>query len=198
MPQAVRIFSHVAVWVSVVVPVVVALTRGWLPDGDDAAITFRAYQSISLHPPLVGLASAASNGAAHQLYDPGPLEFWLLAPAVQLDLNHGLLWGSALLVGIVLSTAIEAIWGSGRWLGCALVAFVVVDLLWLTPWVFGNLPWNAYFPIPFLIASIAIAWRVSIGTFGWWPVLVFTASVAAQTHLFFLLPTRCSSWCFHH
>jgi len=186
-PQIVRVLSHLSVWAAILVPTITALVRGWMPTGDDAAITFRDYQTFSLQPPVVGLASTASS-VGHQLYDPGPLQFWLLAPFVQLDFDHGLLWGSALIIGTVLSTAIEAIWHSGRWLGCAALAFVIVDLLWLAPWVFSNLPWNAYFPIFFLIASIAFAWRVSTGAFGWWPVLIFTASVAAQCHLFFVPP----------
>ena len=187
VPWAVRLMSHLAVWAAVLVSAINTLASGWQPSGDDAAITFRAHQTFSLHPPVVGLASTAST-VGHQLYDPGPLQFWLLAPFVQLDFNRGLVWGAALVIGIMLSTAIEAIWQSGRWLGCAVIAFIVVDLLWLAPWVLANMPWNAYFPIFFLIASIAFAWRVSTGAFEWWPVLVFTASVSGQCHLFFLPP----------
>jgi len=54
--------------------------------------------------------------------------------------------------------------------------------------MFENISWNAYFPIPFFVATLALGWVVASGRFGWWPVLVFTASVAAQTHLLFAIP----------
>ena len=73
--------------------------------------------------------------------------------------------------------------------GCAIIAFAAVDLLCLVPLVFENLLWNAYFPIPFFIAAIVLAWVVGSGSFGWWPVLVFVASVAAQCHLVFAVPS---------
>ena len=60
--------------------------------------------------------------------------------------------------------------------------------MWLVPQVFETLVWNAYFPIPFLVATIVVAWVVCMGGYGWWPVLVATGSIAAQTHLFFVLP----------
>jgi hypothetical protein len=114
---------------------------------------------------------------------------WLLAVPVHLDPAHGLVWGSALLWGLALSLAIEAMWSGGQWVGCGLIALGVVDLLWAAPPVLYNLAWNPYLPLPFLIATMAIAFQVARGRFGWWPVLVVTASLAAQTHLFYVLPS---------
>ena len=99
-----------------------------------------------------------------------------------------MLWGAALIAGAVLSLAVEAVWSTRLWVGCAVVGFVVVDMFWLTPAVFENIVWNAYFPLPFFVATLALAWVVGGGSFGWWPALVFTASVAAQAHLLFSLP----------
>jgi hypothetical protein len=188
-PLIIRVTSHVAVWLAVLVPVSVVLSKGWLPIGDDAAIAIRSSQTFSFYPPLVGLTSTAGNGLGHYLYDPGPLLFWLLAVPVHLDANHGLLWGAALLMGAAFSLSIEAVWSSKLWIGCAIVSFVAVDLLWLTPEVLENPAWNAFFPLPFFVASIVLAWRVGSGSFTWWPVLVFTASVAAQSHLVFVIPS---------
>jgi hypothetical protein len=188
-PLIVRVTSHVAVWLAVLVPVSVVLSKGWLPIGDDAAIAIRSSQTFSFYPPLVGLTSTAGNGLGHYLYDPGPLLFWLLAVPVHLDANHGLLWGASLLMGAAFSLSIEAVWSSKLWIGCAIVSFVAVDLLWLTPEVLENPAWNAFFPLPFFVASIVLAWRVGSGSFAWWPVLVFTASVAAQSHLMFVIPS---------
>jgi hypothetical protein len=188
LPVAVRVVSHLAVWGAVLVPTVVALTRGFRPFGDDAAIASRAWQVFSTHPPTLGLASAASIQTGHEVYGLGPLLFYLLAVPVHLDPGRGLLWGAALWCGLVLSLAIEAAWAAGRWLAGAVVAVVVLDLLWLTPGVFENLAWNASFPVPFLVASVALAWLVATGATRWFPVLVVTASVVAQCHLFLAVP----------
>jgi len=68
------------------------------------------------------------------------------------------------------------------------VAFAIADYLCFAPPVVENIVWNAYFPIPFFIAAIALAWVVAGGSFGWWPVLVFVASVIAQSQLIYALP----------
>jgi hypothetical protein len=186
-PLIIRVASHLAVWASVLVALGVELSYGWRPVGDNAAIASRAYLTFTTHPPVVGLLSTAST-ASHTVYGPGPLLFWLLAVPVRLDPVHGALWGSALLAGAVLSLAIEALWSARLWVGSAAIAFAAVDMFWLTPSMFENISWNAYFPIPFFVATLALAWLVASGRFGWWPVLVFTASVAAQSHLLFSIP----------
>ncbi len=186
-PLVVRVSSHVAVWLSVLLALEVELSHHWLPVGDNAAIASRAYQTFSTHPPLVGLLSTAGS-PGHTVYDPGPLLFWLLTVPVHIDPTQGALWGAALLAGAALSLAVEAVWSTRLWFGCAVVGFITVDMFWLTPYVFENISWNAYFPLPFFIATLALAWVVGSGSFGWWPVLVFTASVAAQAHLLFSLP----------
>ena len=109
----------------------------------------------------------------------------LLSIPVHLDHGQGALWGAALIWGAVLSVAVEAVWSTGRWLGCAAVAFCVVDVAYLIPNVFGHLVWNPFMGLPFVIASLALAWTVSLGSFKWWPVLIATASVAAQSELIF-------------
>ncbi len=121
------------------------------------------------------------------LYDLGPLQFVLLTVPVHIDHLQGSLWGSALVVGAVLSVAVEAMWFVRRWLACVLVALAVADLAWTVPSVFGRPVWNANFGLAFLLASIVLAWAVALGSFGWWPVLVFTASVTVQAQLFYAL-----------
>jgi hypothetical protein len=186
-PMTVRVASHVVVWATLLVPLAVVLARGWIPSGDDAAIAIRSYQTLTIHPPAIGLVSTAGT-TAHYVFDPGPLLFWLLALPVRIDPLHGALWGAAILSGIILSVAIEALWSARQWLGCAVVAFAIADYLLFAPAVIENIMWNAYFPIPFFIAAIALAWIVAGGSFGWWPVLVFAGSVAAQSQLIFTLP----------
>ena len=83
---------------------------------------------------------------------------------------------------------IEAAWSTR-----ALDRMIVVALnpamvyLGFLPTVMEDLLWNAYFPIPFLISAIVVAWVVGSHSLGWWPVLVFVGSVAAQTHLIYTI-----------
>ena len=41
----------------------------------------------------------------------------------------------------------------------------------------------------FFTAALAAAWAVMSGRRGWWPALVVTASIAAQAHLMFTVPS---------
>jgi hypothetical protein len=188
VPAAVRVSSHLLVWAALIVPMVVVLASGWVPVGDVAAIAIHAHQSLSLHPPLVGMFSTLARSSGRFVYDPGPLLFWLLAIPVRIDPVRGAMWGAVVLGGTALSVAIEAVWSARQWLGCAVVAFAIVDYLWFVPPVVENLAWNAFFPVPFLIAATAVAWVVATGKLGWWPVLVFLGSVAAQGQLIYTLP----------
>jgi hypothetical protein len=172
------------VWTVVLVPALGEMVDGWRPLQDEATISLRAWQVFSLHPPLLGQFSTTSVGTGHLIFDPGPLQFWLLALPVHIDPNQGALWGAALLVGLVLSLAIEALWRTGRAWACGLVAFALLDIAWLIPSVFARPAWNPDFAIPFVLTSIVLAWVVATGSLKWWPWLVFTASVAVQAELF--------------
>jgi hypothetical protein len=155
--------------------------------GDFAVIEFYADRTLSLHPPLVGIFSVASSGVGHAVHDPGPLSLWMLAVPVHIDPTGGLIWGSALWSALALSVAIEAIWSTRQWVGCVLIGLTVVDLLWIAPSFLEGLAWNAYFPFPFLVVAVAGSYAVARGRFGWWPVVAAAASVAAETHLFYVL-----------
>jgi len=183
--QMVRVCSHLAIWIVALVPVMVEMQRGWRALQDDATISLRSYQVLSLHPPLVGQLSGSSIGSGHILYDPGPLQFALLALPVHIDPAQGALWGAAVIFGLCLSLAVEALWSTGRVVACGVVGLVVLDLAWLTPALFAHPTWNPYFAIPFVVTSLVLAWIVATGSVGWWPVLALTASAAAQTEVFF-------------
>jgi hypothetical protein len=167
------------------VPATIEMARGWRALGDDATISFRAYTVLSFHSPLVGQFSTTSLRTGHLLYDPGPLQYWLLTFPVHLDSTQGALWGAALVEALVLSLAIEGLWSAGRVLAGAAVSLIVLDLAWLIPDIFTHPTWNPNFAIPFVVTSIVLAWVVATGSLGWWPWLVLTASVAVQAELFF-------------
>jgi hypothetical protein len=170
------------VWTMVLVPTLIDLADGWRPVRDDAMISIGSYRVFSGQSPLVGVWSLASQGMHHAFFDLGPLLFWLLAVPVHLDPNHGALWGAALVCGASLSLAIEAVWSVKGWPAAVAIAVVVADVGWQTQ-MFTDLVWNPHFGLVFLIASAATAWVVASGRFGWWPVVVVFASVAAQSHL---------------
>jgi hypothetical protein len=179
--RAVRVVSHAIVWSAVMVPTAILLGRGWEPLWDDALMSLRSYLVLTSHSPLVGQLTGAKG---IRVFQPGPLMSWLLMVPVRLDPSQGALWGSALLCGLALSLTVEALWSRYGWLGSAAVAFTIGVLVWHTPAVFARLPWGQFFGLLFLVASAGLACVVVAGRFGWWPALVFTASVAAQSHVF--------------
>jgi hypothetical protein len=183
--QLVRVTTHVTIWVLVLAPVVIEIHRGWRAIQDNATISIRSYQALSLHPPLLGQFSTLSRDTGHFLYDPGPLQYWLLAIPVHLSPSNGALWGAALLIGLALSLSIEALWRSGdRW-ACGIIGLATFTIACLIPRVLAAPTWNPYFGLCFVVASIALAWVVASGSLGWWPWLVVTASVAIQAEVFF-------------
>ncbi|HEX4245846.1 MAG TPA: hypothetical protein VHY77_09780, partial [Acidimicrobiales bacterium] len=175
------------IWSVVWVPTATELSKGWRPLFDDANVSERAFQVFSLHSPLLGPYSQATIQGSHAVYGLGPLLFWLLAVPVHIDPAQGALWGAALWCAAALSAAAEAAWRRVGWIGCAVVAAVVVDLAWTEPNVFEHLLWNPSMGLVFFVATVALASVVALGSLGWWPVLVLTASVAAQCHLIFAI-----------
>ncbi len=182
---AVRVLSHLVIWTAVLVPVLVRMARGWRAVWDDAYLSLHALQVFSLNSPLVGVWTSSSEGAAHSFHDLGPLPFWLLAVPVRIDPAQGALWGAALWCAVILSVSAEAAWSVKGWPACSAVAGSVAIILWVDPSVFARTVWNPNMGFVFLMASLVLAWCVASGAVGWWPVLVFTGSVAAQSHLIF-------------
>jgi hypothetical protein len=186
LPSATRIASHLTIWLVVIVPAAVLAAHGWRPTEDDAMTALRSWWVFSDRTPLVGMASTAVSGS-HQAFGLGPLQFWLLAIPVRLSRSQGILWGSYFWCGLVLSLAIEAAWKTRGWVGSLAVALVTIDLAWQTP-TFNDLVANPNFGRVFLVATVAFAWTVAEGSLQWWPVMVLSGSVAAQSHLFYLIP----------
>jgi hypothetical protein len=172
----------------VAVPTVIQMTRGWRAVRDDAMISIGSYRVFSSHTPLVGSWSQASQGMRHAFFDLGPLLFWLLAVPVRLDPAQGAIWGAALMCGVALSLAVEAGWSVKGWPACVAIALVAADVGWKTQF-FADLVWNPHFGLVFMTAAGATAWAVASGRFGWWPAAVFFASVAAQCHLVYAIPS---------
>jgi hypothetical protein len=183
--SSVRVACHLVVWAVVLTPTLIEMVVGWRPLGDDADISLRSQQVFSLHPPLLGQLSTVSHGAGGIIYDLGPSLYWLLAVPVKLDPSTGALWGAAVLCGLVLSLAIEALWSCGLKIGCAIVPLMTADLVIIFPGSFSHLTLNPYFGLVWLVATVGIGWAVARGAVAWWPILVVVASVTVQSDLIF-------------
>jgi hypothetical protein len=178
-----RVIAHVAAWLPFVTGSVRLIRDGWFPLGDNAAIALRSWNSLTAHGPLVGQATRL----AHGVFDPGPLEYWLLAIPVHISPAHGILWGATICCMAACSVAIEAAWAAGGELaGLAASALAIGMVLWL-PAIAVPPSWNPSFGAIFFLAALAASWAVLCGHRGWWPALVVTASIASQAHLMFAL-----------
>ena len=182
---ALRVVAHLAAWLPIIIGPLRLIRGGWRPVGDEAAIALRSWNSLTAQGPMVGQATRL----AHGVFDPGPLEYWLLAIPVHLDTAHGVLWGAALFCLVACSLAVEAAWSVLGPAGGLCASGLIVGLVLWVPGLGVTPSWNPWFGMVFFIAALAAAWAVMSGHRGWWPVLVITASVAAQAHLMFTVPS---------
>ena len=166
----------------VVLAVVRAVRRGFVPLDDDAVVEVRAYDVFSSHPPLIGMVSSAS-GTGDTVHHPGPLLFDLLAIPVRL-FPHGA--GVAVGAGAIMIASIWLIgWSARRALGRD-GAVVVVTATCVLMWALGSEalyePWP---PIVTIVPGLVLlvgAWAFASGrdeTFG---VVVVAFSFVVQTH----------------
>jgi len=184
-PIVLRVVAHLAAWLPFVAGAVRLIRDGWRPVGDEAAIALRSWNSLTAHGPMVGQATRL----AHGVFDPGPLEYWLLAIPVHLDTAHGVLWGAVICCLVACSLAIEAAWSVlGAAGGLCASGFIIGLVMW-TPDITAPPSWNPWFGVVFFTAALAAAWAVMSGRRGWWPGLVVTASIAAHSILFFTVPS---------
>ncbi|HLI44149.1 MAG TPA: hypothetical protein VKU92_06735 [Acidimicrobiales bacterium] len=167
-------------------PVAVAaseLARGWRPTSDDAALAWRTFDVLSGHAPLLGAFNEATVAGSRPVFDLGPLEYYLLAVPVRLDPVHGLLWGAALCVALLVGLSVEAAWraggpGAGWLVSAGWLAVAATQTRALL-----NLPWNPNLGLYAFGATLVLSIAVAAGRTGWWPLAVVTGSLAAQCHL---------------
>ena len=183
--DALRVVAHLAAWLPFVLGPARLIRHGWRPVGDEAAIALRSWNSLTAHGPLVGQATRL----AHGVFDPGPLEYWLLAIPVHLDTVHGVLWGAIICCLVACSLAVEAAWSVLGAAGGLCASGLIVGLVLWMPGIGVTPSWNPWFGLVFFIAALASAWAVMSGHRGWWPALVISASIAAQCHLMFTVPS---------
>jgi hypothetical protein len=181
--SAVRAAAHVLVWLPFIIALARSLHDGWRPVSDNAGIALRSWDVLTAHAPLVGQATRL----AHGVYDPGPLQYWLLTLPVHIDPVHGVLWGGALWCMVAASLTIEAAWSAAGTPGGLLATAAILGVLAWIPQITMLPCWNPWFGIMYLLAAIAACVAVLCGHRRWWPVLVVAGSIAAQAHLMFTI-----------
>jgi hypothetical protein len=178
-----RLAAHLAAWIPFAIGAIRSVQQDSPVIADGAAIALRSWDVLTPYGPLVGQATQLRNGA----FDPGPLQYWLLAIPVHTDPRAGMVWGAALCCMVAASLAIEATRSAfGAFGGLAASGIIVGTVAW-QPLVAVEPYWNPWFGVIFFLATLAAGLAVLSGRRHWWPVLVLAASVAAQAHLMFAL-----------
>ena len=182
--------SGLAAAIPVIASTEKAVRAGWLPAGDDGIIATRSFDVPTSHKPLVGQYSEAGLVIHGQvLHSPGPMLYWILAPAAHL----GSVASLAVTMGALNTLAIIGSVALARRRGGLVLMFASAAGIAL---MCRSLPteslhdiWNpASGLLPFL-ALIFIAWSVACGDARLLVALALVASYVAQTHLMYLLPT---------
>lgn len=170
-----------------VVAAVVLAGQRYAPVLDLAMTEVRVRDVFGRHSPLIGLPGRIGT-FPDQGSHPGPLSFYLLAPAYWITGRsaYGLLLGAIVLNA---ASALAVVWVAGRRGGRRLRRTVAGLVVVLTAW-FGlsvlTQPWNPYLPLmPFLLALVC-TWAVLDGDRAMLVPLTVAASVCAQTHVPYL------------
>ena len=177
----IRVAVHLPVWLPFLAVVAGSMRGNWHVVGDGAEIAWHSWTTLAGQPPLVGQPTRLG----HNLYDPGPLEYWLLAVPVHIDPVRGVLWGSALCCMAAASLAIEATRSILGQAGGMLTGGLILVMIEWSPTLAIKPYWNPCFGAFFYAAALAACWAVMSGRCRWWPAVVVTASAAAQAHLMF-------------
>jgi hypothetical protein len=155
-----------------------SLGSGWLPvDTDRAAMFLRTREVGTSRTPLVGAYSR--YGWDH----PGPLLFWVCAPAVRLFGPEGLLFTAGLVNATAAATAVWAAHRIGRLALAAPTAVAVAVLMHaITLWGLVE-PWNPYVAALPFVAYLICVWGAANGDRVLLPLAVVAGSWSTQAHL---------------
>lgn len=179
----------------VVVPFLVsavsALVQHWVPVSDGAAIVVTSRDLARGHVPLLGISSSLSEvGGGDVVYHPGPMLYWVLAPATWL---LGPIVGTIVSVSTVQATAAAGAVVVARRSGSrALTIGAAITVLVVAVTVFGPGrfydPFNTPLPALVLLFVYLASWRLVVGDHAVAPVAVLAASFCVQVHLTYAVP----------
>jgi hypothetical protein len=173
--------------VSIVVPAIRAIARGWRPLGDNALLLIRVVDVGTEHNPQLGSWSSSSLAAGRAVHNPGPIYFDLVAVPVKL---FGPWVGVAIGVTIInLAAVLLAVAAARRIAGTTgqlMIALVCAGLAWTMG---SELLFDIWQPNALVLPAMAFlvtAWGLAAGGLWFAPFVVGLASVLVQTHLSYL------------
>jgi hypothetical protein len=160
-----RMAAHLAAWIPFATGAIRSVQQDSPLIADGAAIALRSWDVLTPYGPLVGQATQLRYGA----FDPGPLQYWLLAIPVHIDPQAGVVWGAALWCMVAASVTIEAARSAfGAFGGLAASGITIGAVAW-QPLVAAEPYWNPWFGVLFFLATLAAGLAVVSGRRRWWP-----------------------------
>ncbi|HEY2813143.1 MAG TPA: hypothetical protein VGJ03_06755 [Acidimicrobiales bacterium] len=159
----------------------------WFPVLDLAMTEVRVRDVGTAHTPLIGLPGRIGT-LAQQGSHPGPLSFYALAPFYRLFGSSAWALEAATAALNVLAIGISLVIAQRRGGYRLLLAVAVVLAFLVRGYGVGTLtePWNPYLPLLWWVVLMLAVWSILCGDFVMFPVAVFAASFASQTHLPYL------------
>ena len=174
--------------VPLVVAVVALLWKPWAPVLDLAMTEYRVRDVGGRFTPRIGLPGRIGD-FPDQGSHPGPWSFYLVAPFYRLA--GATAWGMQLGSVMVNATAFVGVIAVGRRLAGTAGALSSAVVVAVAIRGFGlnvlTHPWNPYFPLAVWLLLLVCAWAVLAGDHRLAVVVAVCASVAAQTHVPYLL-----------
>lgn len=170
------------------VAVVVLVWRPWAPTLDMAMTELRVRDVGGPHTPLIGLPGRIGS-FPDQGNHPGPLSFYLVAPFYRLAGSSA--WGMELGSVVINTVAVAGTVAIGARLVGRRSALVLAAVCAVAVRGYGlnvlTHPWNPYFPVLIWLLVLVAAWAVLAGDHAMAVVVAVGASVAAQTHVPYLI-----------
>jgi hypothetical protein len=171
-----------------IVAAVVLAFRPWYPTLDMAMTEYRVRDVGGPDTPLIGLPGRIGN-FPDQGSHPGPWSFWLLRPFHLL--TGGRSWGMELGSAVLNSICVAAGIAMARRIGGRSLMLAVAAVMAIAIRGYGlsvlTHPWNPYFPVLIWIVVLVATWGVLCGYHRLGLVVVGAGTVAAQTHVPYLL-----------
>lgn len=171
------------------VAAVVLTQRAWSPTLDMAMTEIRIRDVGTRRTPLIGLPGRIGD-FPDQGSHPGPASFYLVKPFHWLSggRSWGMEVGSAIINAVAaIATLLIARRAAGRGAMVAIAAVLAIAVRGYGLSVLTH-PWNPYFPLILWLLTMVATWAVLLGHSRMIVVAVVAGSIAAQTHVPYLLP----------
>jgi hypothetical protein len=171
-----------------VLAAVVLLWRPWVPVLDMAMTELRVRDVGGSNTPLVGLPGRIGD-FPDQGSHPGAWSFYLIAPFYRLAWSTA--WGMEL-ASVVINAAAGigvVVLGKRRFGAQGALVFAAIVAIAIRGYGLTVLthPWNPYFPVLIWLLTLVAAWFVLLGDHWLAVMVVVTSTVAAQTHVPYLV-----------